>query len=120
MVNVMIKKEHLEIWLKTTEEEVIRLKNCRDYINVVYYKHDAISYYVHELLLDIFGLQINKNLTVIEHIKIMLDFVDGKRLDTLLEFRDFSKPIVEGLPIDINSKLRQILMTPSTELNIEI
>jgi hypothetical protein len=111
----MIKKEHLSIWLNTTEEEIKRLKNCKDYINKIYYKNDAISYNLHEDLLDIFFEQIHKNETVLEFINIMIDVVDGKRMDTLLPFRDLSKPILNNASMELTNKLRMILLTPSTE-----
>jgi hypothetical protein len=115
----MIDKHKLTIWLKTTEEEILRLQNCKDYINVIYYKNDEISYSLHEDLIDIFVRQINKNKTVVEFINIMLDYLDNKRLDTLLEFRDFVNNPISGMTMEIASKIRMILMTPSTELNEE-
>ena len=115
----MIDKHKLTIWLKTTEEEILRLQNCKDYINRSYYKHDKISYHLHEDLLDIFGKQINKNKTVVEFINIMLDTLDNKRLDTLLEFRDFVNNPLSEMTEEIASEIRVILMTPSTELNEE-
>jgi hypothetical protein len=115
----MIDKHKLTIWLKTTEEEILRLQNCKDYINRIYYKNDKISYSLHEDLIDIFSKQINKNKTVVEFINIMLDTLDNKRLDTLLEFRDFVNNPLNGMTEEIASKIRVILMTPSTELNEE-
>lgn len=115
----MIGKEKLIIWLRTTEEEVLRLQNCKDYINEQYYKKNAIPYWLHEDLLDLFNRQINKNKTVVEFINIMIDHLDDKRLDTLLEFRDFIKQPIDGMPSGMVSKIREILMTPSTELNNE-
>lgn len=111
-----IDKDKLIIWLRTTEEEVLRLQNCRDYINKIYYKKDELSYHLHEDLLDLFGRQINKNKAVIEFINTMIDCLDDKRLDTLLEFRDFVKTPMNGLHITHAKKLNWILMTPSTEL----
>jgi hypothetical protein len=49
----------------------------------------------------------------------MLDNLDNKRLDTLLEFRDFVNNPISGMTMEIASKIRMILMTPSTELNEE-
>ena len=111
----MIDKHKLTIWLKTTEEEILRLQNCKDYINRIYYKHDAISYDLHEDLLDIFMEQIHKNETVAEFINIMIDVIDGKRMDTLLPFRDLTKPIMSNASMELTNKLRMILLTPSTE-----
>lgn len=111
----MIKKEHLSIWLNTTEEEIKRLKNCKDYINKIYYKDDAISYSLHEDLLDVFTEQIQKNQSVVEFINIMIDVIDGKRMDTLLPFRDLTKPIMSNASMELTNKLRMILLTPSTE-----
>jgi hypothetical protein len=111
----MIKKEHLSIWLNTTEEEIKRLKKCKDYINKIYYKHDAISYSLHEDLLDIFIKQIHKNETVVEFINIMVDVIDGKRMDTLLPFCDLTKPILSNASMELTNKLRMILWTSSTE-----
>lgn len=111
----MIKKEHLSIWLNTTEEEIKRLKNCKDYINKIYYRDDAISYSLHEDLLDVFTEQIHKNQSVVEFINIMIDVIDGKRMDTLLPFRDLTKPIMSNASMELTNKLRMILLTPSTE-----
>ena len=114
-----IERETLLIWLKTAEEEILRLRNCKDYINQIYYRDDKIHYYLHEVLLSIFNEQIKKQVTVVEFINIMLDNIDNKRMDALLEFRDFIKNPIEGLPMDSSLRLREILMTPSTELNSE-
>lgn len=115
----MIDKNKLTIWLRTTEEEILRLQNCKDYINSIYYKKDEISYSLHEDLIDIFVKQINKNKTVVEFINIMIDTLDNKRLDTLLEFRDFINKPLYGMTEEVASKIRLILITPSTELNKE-
>lgn len=114
-----IGKERLIIWLKTAEEELLRLQNCKEYINRIYYRDDKICYYLHEVLLDIFNKQIKRHVTVVEFINIMIDNIDGKRLDALLDFRDLIKDPIEGLSKDVAMDLRQILMTPSTELNSE-
>lgn len=114
-----IDRDKLMIWLRTTEEEILRLQNCRDYINELYYKNDKISYWLHEILLGIFRKQIDKNKTVVEFIHLMIDCVDDKRLDTLLEFRNFVKDPIDGLHLNYAKKLNGILMTPSTELNKE-
>lgn len=115
----MIGKEKLIIWLRTTEEEILRLQNCKQYINEQYYKADKVPYWLHENLLDLFNSQINKNKAVVEFINIMIDHVDDKRLDTLLEFRDFTKHPIDGMPKEMVGKIREILLTPSTELNVK-
>jgi hypothetical protein len=114
-----IGKERIIIWLRTAEEEILRLHNCKDYINKIYYNGDKIPYYLHELLLEMDNTQIEKLKTIIEFMNIMLDNIDGKRMDALLDFRNFNKNPIEGLSTDVSLQIKNILMTPSTELNSE-
>jgi hypothetical protein len=115
MNEVTIKKFHLLIWLETTKEEILRLQNAKDYVNEIYYKQDLISYTVHEDLTSLITRKINENKTAQMFIEMMVDFCDEKRLDTLIPFKSFDKPLVSGLGMDITSNIRGILLTPSTE-----
>jgi hypothetical protein len=115
MNEVTIKKFHLLIWLETTKEEILRLQNAKDYVNEIYYKQDLISYTVHEDLTSLITRKINENKTAQMFIEMMVDFCDEKRLDTLIPFKSFDKPLVSGLGMDITSSIRGILLTPSTE-----
>ena len=115
MNEVTIKKFHLLIWLETTKEEILRLQNAKDYVNEIYYKQDLISYTVHEDLTSLINRKINENKTAQMFIEMMVDFCDEKRLDTLIPFKSFDKPLVSGLGMDITSSIRGILLTPSTE-----
>jgi hypothetical protein len=115
MKEVTIKKFHLSIWLETTKEEILRLQNAKDYVNEIYYKKDMINYSVHENLISLINRKINENKTAQMFIEMMVDFCDEKRLDTLIPFKSFDKPLVSGLGMDITSSIRGILLTPSTE-----